>query len=54
MPQYLSPGVYVEEVSAGGGPIAGVSTSIGGFITRQRCTSRGTHIPIPSKDSGAW
>ena len=32
MPQYLSPGVYVEEVSAGGGPIAGVSTSIGGFI----------------------
>ncbi len=32
MPQYLSPGVYVEEVSSGIMPIAGVSTSTAGFI----------------------
>ena len=32
MPQYLSPGVYVEEVPSAAAPIAGVSTSIGGFI----------------------
>ena len=32
MPEYLSPGVYVEEVPSGAAPIAGVSTSIGGFI----------------------
>ncbi len=28
MPQYLSPGVYVEEVDAGPKPIEGVSTSV--------------------------
>ena len=32
MPQYLSPGVYVEEVSAGGAVIAGAGTSTAGFI----------------------
>jgi len=32
MPQYLSPGVYVEEVPPLARPIAGVSTSIPGFI----------------------
>src|ERR1041384_8455414 len=32
MPQYLSPGVYVEEVSSTIKPIAGVSTSTAGFI----------------------
>jgi len=32
MAQYLAPGVYVEEVSSGSAPIAGVSTSIAGFI----------------------
>ena len=32
MPQYLSPGVYVEEVESAVKPIAGVSTSIAGFI----------------------
>lgn len=32
MPNYLSPGVYVEEVSSGVKPIAGVGTSIGAFI----------------------
>lgn len=32
MPNYLSPGVYVEEVSSGSKPIAGVGTSVGAFI----------------------
>lgn len=32
MPEYLSPGVYVEEFQSGGVPIAGVSTSTAGFI----------------------
>lgn len=32
MPQYLSPGVYVEEVASASQPIAGVGTSTAGFI----------------------
>ncbi len=32
MPQYLSPGVYVEEVPSGTQPIAGVGTSTAGFV----------------------
>ena len=32
MPEYLAPGVYVEEVSSGYKPIEGVSTSTAGFI----------------------
>jgi len=32
MPQYLSPGVYVEEVPSAVQPIAGVGTSTAGFI----------------------
>jgi uncharacterized protein len=32
MPQYLAPGVYVEEVASGSKPIAGVGTSTAGFI----------------------
>jgi len=32
MPQYLSPGVYVEEVPSSAAPIAGVGTSTAGFI----------------------
>jgi hypothetical protein len=32
MPEYLSPGVYVEEVSSGVKPIEGVGTSTGAFI----------------------
>lgn len=32
MPQYAAPGVYVEEVSSGAKPIAGVGTSTAGFI----------------------
>jgi phage tail sheath protein FI len=32
MPQYFSPGVYVEEIDAGPRPIQGVSTSIAGMV----------------------
>ena len=32
MPEYFAPGVYVEEVSSGNKPIAGVSTSTAGFV----------------------
>ena len=32
MPQYLSPGVYVEEVPPLARPIAGVGTSTAGFV----------------------
>jgi phage tail sheath protein FI len=32
MPDYLTPGVYIEEVELGPPPITGVSTSIAGFV----------------------
>ena len=32
MPEYLAPGVHVEEVSPGSKPIEGVSTSTAGFL----------------------
>ena len=32
MPEYLSPGVYVEEFDSGPTPMQGVSTSVVGFI----------------------
>src|SRR4051794_6927989 len=32
MPEYLSPGVYVEEVDTGSKPIEGVSTSTSGMV----------------------
>ena len=31
-PQYLSPGVYVEEVDRGSKPIEGVGTAVAGFV----------------------
>ena len=42
MPEYLSPGVYVEEVPAGPRPIEGVSTSTAGFAGP---TERGSTEP---------
>ncbi len=32
MPEYLYPGVYVEEIDTGNKPIEGVSTSTAGFL----------------------
>jgi phage tail sheath protein FI len=42
MPEYLSPGVYVEEVEQGPKPIEGVSTSTAGFLGE---TERGPIAP---------
>ena len=42
MPEYLSPGVYVEEVPAGPRPIQGVGTSTTGFVG---LTERGPTTP---------
>jgi len=42
MPEYLAPGVYVEEVEIGGKPIEGVSTSTAGFLGE---TERGPLTP---------
>jgi Bacteriophage tail sheath protein len=42
MPEYLTPGVYVEEFEIGAKPIEGVSTSTGGFLGE---TERGPTYP---------
>ena len=42
MPEYLSPGVYIEEVETGAMPIAGVGTSTAGFLGE---TERGPTDP---------
>ncbi|HEX7317564.1 MAG TPA: phage tail sheath C-terminal domain-containing protein [Pyrinomonadaceae bacterium] len=42
MPEYLAPGVYVEEISTGARPIEGVSTSTTGFVGQ---TERGPMLP---------
>jgi uncharacterized protein len=47
MPQYLSPGVYVEEVPSAAAPIAGVGTSTAGFIGVMPNT---ISIPTPNPD----
>ena len=44
MPEYLSPGVYVEEVDTGSKPIEGVSTSTIGMVGM---TKRGTSTGLP-------
>ena len=36
MPEYLAPGVYVEEINTGPVPIEGVSTSVTGFVGATR------------------
>jgi phage tail sheath protein FI len=44
MPEYLAPGVYVEEVDTGSKPIEGVSTSTAGFVGMTR---RGVREGLP-------
>jgi phage tail sheath protein FI len=52
MPEYLSPGVYVEEIDTGSQPIAGVSTSTAGMVG---VTARGpVNIPILLTNSGDY
>src|SRR5262249_57337325 len=44
MPEYLAPGVYVEEIDTGSKPIEGVSTSTAGMLG---VTERGpVNVPI--------
>jgi phage tail sheath protein FI len=42
MPEYLAPGVYIEEIPPRGRPIEGVSTSVAGFVG---LTERGPTVP---------
>jgi phage tail sheath protein FI len=44
MPEYLAPGVYVEEVSSGIKPIEGVSTSTAGFLGRTERGPAGAYL----------
>ncbi len=46
MPNYLAPGVYIEEVSTGSRPIEAVGTSIAGFIGRAPSAGRHPHEPM--------
>lgn len=48
MPEYLSPGVYIEEIRTGPVPIAGVGTSTAGFVGQ---TARG---PVEVKFVSSW
>jgi len=49
MPEYLTPGVYTEEIEIGAKPIEGVSTSTAGFLGP---TERGTISPVLVTDFG--
>ncbi|MGO4362938.1 phage tail sheath family protein [Terrabacter sp. RAF57] len=51
MPEYLSPGVYVEEVDAGPKPIAPVATSTAGVVG---VTRRGPDTPQPLTSYGGF
>ena len=44
MPEYLAPGVYVEEIEIGGKPIEGVSTSTAGFVGVTERGPDGAHL----------
>ena len=48
MPEYLHPGVYIEETSYRGKPIQGVSTSTAGFVGAARKGPEGRASFIPS------
>ncbi|ATY30921.1 phage tail sheath family protein [Sphingomonas psychrotolerans] len=48
MPEYLHPGVYIEETSYRGKPIQGVSTSTAGFVGAARKGPEGKAVFVPS------
>ncbi|MEA2221857.1 MAG: uncharacterized protein QOH83_233, partial [Solirubrobacteraceae bacterium] len=69
MPEYLSPGVYIEEIDAGPKPIAPVATSTAGAVgvtqrgpeTPTLLTNYGEYVrtfggplPIPDPAPGKW
>jgi uncharacterized protein len=51
MPEYLSPGVYVEEIDTGSKPIEGVSTSTAGMVG---LTERGPNVPMLVTNAGDY
>ncbi|MGY1701263.1 phage tail sheath family protein [Geodermatophilus sp. SYSU D00766] len=51
MPEYLAPGVYVEEIERGPKPIEGVATSTAAFLGE---TQRGPEIPWLVTSSGEY
>ncbi len=54
MPEYLSPGVYVEEVPAGPRPIEGVSTSTAGFVGQTRRGPTAPRLVTSWGDFRSW
>ena len=48
MPEYLAPGVYVEEVSFRAKSIEGVSTSTTGFVGTSAAGPRDAAVPVRS------
>lgn len=46
MPNYLSPGVYIEEISSGSKPIAGAGTSTGAFVGIAQKGVIGRAVPV--------
>jgi phage tail sheath protein FI len=53
MPEYLHPGVYIEEIDRGPKPIEGVSTSVGGFVGPTR-TGPIAGVPEPLTSFAAF
>lgn len=47
MPDYLAPGVYVEEISTGARPIEAVGTSTAAFLGRAPSAGQHLHDPYP-------
>lgn len=54
MPEYLSPGVYVEEVASGPRPIEGVSTSTAGFAGQTERGPSETRLVTSWPDFTRW
>ena len=54
MPEYLAPGVYVEEVSSGIRPIEGVSTSTAGFLGRTERGPEGANYVTSFAEFQRW
>jgi phage tail sheath protein FI len=54
MPEYLSPGVYVEEVDRGSKPIEGVGTAVAAFVgfAESALLNRGRYPRQPSFPTG--
>lgn len=54
MPEYLSPGVYTEEISTGPVPIEGVSTSTAGFVGNTERGPTAVKLVTSFRDFQRW